>query len=101
MSVILSRWRGVSIGKRFVHRGIFDLSYLTEQPFCGRHIRISFQLGIGRGFAVSPDLSTTLCWKPRANMAVMSLSSTLASRVPRQRVLPKKEGQKRRIYTQE
>lgn len=62
---------------------------MTRQvPFRGLQYSISFQSGVGRGFAASPVSLTTEWRYPRTNMAVMSLSSTLASLVPKQVVFP-------------
>jgi len=72
-----------------VYSGVDVLSYFSlNEPTGGLQRRMSFQLGTGRGFDGCPCWSTTECRKPSMNMAVTSLSSTFASRVPRQVVLP-------------
>lgn len=72
-----------------VYRCTEVLSYFNlKDPAGGRQRRMSFQLGTGSGCEGWPNLSTTECRNPRTNMAVTSFNSTLASRVPRQMVLP-------------
>lgn len=70
-----------------LHNGALVRLYcIRDVPRSGRHVRVSFQSGLGTvGF---PCISTTAYSKPSTNIAVRIFSSNLASRWPAQIFLP-------------